>query len=99
MLRRRERVEVFTAIFLKAGRRGHGRSERDAGIFAARRGCYAHAEQEAARRAISARRRGWSEYRGAFWRIQLLPHASDDCDTQPKRGGTDAAIDLDGFFG
>src|SRR5882762_5998444 len=78
MLRRRARFEILTALFFEAGRRGHGRPERDAGVFAARRGCYPDAKQKAARRAVSARRGRRLEYRRAFWRTKLLSHASDD---------------------
>src|SRR5579859_8002916 len=76
MLRRRERVEVFAAIFFKARRRGHGGLERDARVLAARGGRHADAEQKATGRAVSARRGGWLEYRGSFRRAELLPLAA-----------------------
>src|SRR6202165_5581880 len=89
MRRRRERLEIFAALFLEARQRGHGRPERDAGLFAAPRGRYPDAEQEAARRVVSARRGRRLEYRRAFWRIKLLSHASDDrhSATQARRPG------------
>ena len=99
MLRRRERVEIFEEIFLEAGRRGHGGPERDARVLAARRGGDADAEQKTTRRAVSARRGGWFEYRGALWRAELLSDAAEHCDSAARARGADAAIDLDGFFG
>src|SRR5229473_7574409 len=84
MLRRRTRVEIFAAVFLEAGRRVYGRPERYAGIFAARGGSDADAEQEAACRAVPARRSRRIEYRRAVWGIELLSHASDDCDSSAK---------------
>src|SRR5580658_9969736 len=81
MLRRRSRTEVLAAVFFEAGRRGHGWPERDARVLAAGGGGYADAEQEAAGRAVSARRGGWFEYRGAFRRAQLLPDAAEHCDS------------------
>src|SRR5260370_42298190 len=77
MLRRRARAQVFAPLFLETGRSGDGWPERDARVFAARRGRDAHAEQEAARGALSARRGGRIEYRRALRRIELLPHASE----------------------
>src|SRR5271155_1124035 len=81
MLRRRSRTEVFSAVFFEARRRGHGWIERDARVLAARRGGDAYAGQETARRAVSARRRGWFEYCGAFRRTKLLPDAAEHCDS------------------
>src|SRR5213594_933184 len=84
MLRRRARAQVFAPLLLETGRNGHGWPERDARVFAARRGRDTHAEQEAARGAFSAWRGGRSEYRGSLWRIELLPHASDHRDSTTK---------------
>src|SRR6476661_1840929 len=86
MLRRCERVEVFAAIFFEAGRSGHGWPERYARIFAARGGRDADAEQEATRRAVSARRGGWLEYRSSFWRTELLPVAAEHSDSAAPAG-------------
>src|ERR1700676_289732 len=81
MLRRRSRIEVFAAVFFEAGRRGDGRLERDARVFAARRGGDADAEQEAARCAVSAGGRGWIGHWGAVWRGELLPVEAEHCDS------------------
>jgi len=56
------------------------------------------AQQEAARRAVSARR-GDGLNIVVPSRIQLLPHASYDRHSSAQAWRTDAAIDLDGFFG
>src|SRR5437867_4062506 len=84
MLRRRARAQVFAPLFLETGRSRDGRPECDARVFAARRGCDTHAEQEAARGAFSAWRGGRIEYRRALRRIELLPHASDHRDSTTK---------------
>src|SRR5947207_3959047 len=77
----RQGPEMLAAIFLEAGRCGDGRSERHAGVFAARRGCHSDANEEAARGVVSARRGRRLEYRRAFWRVELLPYASYHCDS------------------
>src|ERR1700676_3356985 len=84
MLRRRQRIEVFAAVFSEAGRRGDGWLERDARVFAARRGGDADVEQKAARCAVSARGRGWIEHCGAVWRAKLLPVEAEHCDSAAK---------------
>src|SRR5580692_1840657 len=84
MLRRRARPQILAAIFLEARRGGNGGPERDAGVPAARRSGDSHAEQEAARGALPARRGGWIEYRGALRRVELLPPASFDCHSAAK---------------
>src|SRR5712691_9782036 len=84
MLRRRARAQFFAPLFLETGRSGDGWPECHARVFAARRGCDAHAEQEAARGAVSAWRGGRIEYRGALRRIELLPHASEHRDSATK---------------
>src|SRR5260370_11373223 len=81
MLRRSARAEVFAAVFFEAGRNRHGWAQRDAGVFAARGGGDADAEQEAVRGAVSAGRRGWTKHRSALCGAELLPHAADDRDS------------------
>src|SRR6266436_1537667 len=81
MLRRRAWVEVFAAIFFEAGRRGDGRAERDAGVFAARGGGDSGGREETTCCFVPARCCGWIEYRGAVRRGELLPDAAVDCDS------------------
>src|ERR1700676_920527 len=84
MLRRRSRIEVFAAVFFEAGRGGDGRLERDARVFAARRGGDADVAPEAARCAVSAGCRGWIEHCAAVWRAELLPVEAEHCDSASK---------------
>src|SRR5208282_3156291 len=81
MLRRRKRIEVFEAVFSKAGWRGHGWPERDARLLAAGGRCDADAEQEAACRALSARGGGRFERCGSFRRAKLLPAEAEHRDS------------------
>src|SRR5271167_132773 len=81
MLRRRNWVEIFAAVFFETGRRGYGWPERHARVLAACCGGDADAEQEAACRAVSARRGGRFEYCGSVWRAKLLPFAAEHCDS------------------
>src|SRR5580698_5081048 len=89
MLRRRQGIEIFAAVFFEAGRRGDGRPERDAGVFAAGGGGDASVRQEATRRAVSARRGGWIEHCGSVWRTELLPVAAEHRDSaaETRRSG------------
>src|SRR6266446_2657409 len=86
MLRRCAKLEVFAALFLEAGRCSHGGPVCDAGILATRCCRDTHAEQEAACRAVSARRCRWPEYRRTVRRAKLLPAASVDCHPAAEAG-------------
>src|SRR5713101_4966377 len=81
MLRGRARAEVFAAIFFEARGNRHGWAQRDAGVFAARGGGDADAEQEAACGAVSARGGGRTQHRRSFCGAELLSHAADDRDS------------------
>src|SRR5260370_35202253 len=81
MLRGRAWAEVFAAIFFEAGRNRHGWAERDAGVFAARGGGDADAEQEAAGGAVSTRGGRRAEHRRSFCGAKLLPYAAADSDS------------------
>src|SRR5260370_9006470 len=86
MVRRSGRAEVLGGVFFEGGGNRHGWAQCDAGIFAARGGGDADAEQEAVRGAVSAGRRGWTKHRSALWGAELLPHAADDCDSATAAG-------------
>src|SRR4029077_12546281 len=86
MLRRRARAAIFAAVFFEAGRRCAGGAQRDAGVFAARGGGYADAEQEAAGGVVSAGGGGWIEHCSAVRGAELLPHAANDCDSAAAAG-------------
>jgi len=99
MLRRNPQFEIFAAVFSEAGRSGAGGIERDACVLATRRGGDTFRRQEATCGALSARRGGWVEYCGAFGEPNYYRMRPTIAIPQPKSGSTDAAVDLDGFFG
>ena len=100
MLRGRATFEVFATLFSKAGRNRDGRIERDARVPAA--GHCGDARDDRQEAVVVLFQRGAADGLNIvvpfgepnYYRLRptiAIP--------QPRRGGTDAAIDLDGFFG